>query len=82
MNSARGLARVTVGFEALPAQTQTINHFVVTFDIGSFQVIQQTPALRDHFQQAAPRMIILFVGLEMLREVVNSLTQKCDLNLR
>lgn len=65
----------------LTAQTQTINYLVVAFYIGALQVIQQTSALRDHFQQAAPRMIVLFMGLEMLREVVNSLTQKRDLDL-
>jgi len=47
---------------------------MVTFYISALQVIQQTTTLRDHFQQAAPRMIVLFVGLEMLSEVVNSLT--------
>jgi len=80
--SKLSLIHLRLGLEALPAQTQTANHLVVAFDIRAFQVIQQTPALRDHFQQAAPRMIVLLVGLEMLSEVVNPLTQKCDLNLR
>ena len=54
---------------------------MVAFNIGAFQVIQETASLRDHFQQAAPRMIVLLVGLEMLGKVVNSLTQKRDLDL-
>lgn len=54
---------------------------MVTFDISLLQVIQQTATLRDHFEQAAPRVIVLFMGLEMLSEAVNSLTQKCDLDL-
>ena len=68
--------------ERLPAQAQTIDDLVVAFNIRSFQVIQQTASLRDHFQQAAPRMIVFLMGLEMLSEVVNSLAQKRDLNLR
>lgn len=57
----------------LPAQPQTIDDFMVTLNVRSLQVIEQTPSLRDHFQQAAPRMIILLVSLEMLGQVVNSL---------
>ena len=54
---------------------------MVAFYIGALKVIQQTPALRDHFQQAAPRVIVLFVGLEMLCEFVDSLAQKRYLDL-
>jgi hypothetical protein len=66
----------------LTTQAQTIHDFVITFDVRSLQVIQQTPPLLDHFQQAAPRMIILLVSLEMLGQVVNSLTQQGYLYLR
>jgi hypothetical protein len=65
----------------LPAQSQTIHYLMVAFNVCTLQIIQQTPTLRDHFQQAAPRMIVLLVGLEMLREVVDPLTQQCNLNL-
>ena len=55
---------------------------MVALNVRTLQVIQQTPSLRDHFQQAAPRMIILLVRLEMLSQVGNSLAQKCYLHLR
>ena len=42
--------------------------------IRAFQVIKHTSALRDHLQQAAPRMIVLLMCLEMLGEFVNALT--------
>ncbi len=74
--------RSSLVFNSLTSQTEAIYHFVVAFDIGALQVIQQTPSLRDHFQQAASRMVILFVGLEMLGELVDSLAQKRDLYLR
>jgi len=65
----------------LPPQAQTIDYFMIAFDVCAFQIIEQTPSLLDHFQQAAPRMIILLVSLEMLGQVVNSLTQQCHLYL-
>ena len=58
----------------LPAQAQTIHYLVIALNICTLQVIQQTPSLRDHFQQAAPRMIILLVSFEMLRQAADSLT--------
>ena len=57
----------------LPPQTQSIHYLVVALNVRPLQVIQQTPSLRDHFQQAAPRMIILLVSLEVLGQFVNSL---------
>jgi hypothetical protein len=65
----------------LSPQAQTIHHLMVAFNVGAFQVIQETASLRDHFQQAAPRMIVFLVSLEMLRQVVNSFTQECYLYL-
>ena len=66
----------------LPAQTQAIHYLMIAFNVCTLQVVQQTSSLRDHFQQAASRVIILFVGLEMLRQVVDSLAQKGYLDLR
>jgi len=54
---------------------------MIAFNVRALQVIQQTSSLSDHFEQAAPRMIILFMSLEMLGQVVNSLTQQCYLYL-
>ena len=65
----------------LSPQTQTIHYLMVAFNIGAFQVIQETASLRDHFQQAAPRVIVFLVGLKMLCEVVDSLAQKRHLDL-
>ena len=58
----------------LPSQTQAIHYLMIAFNICTLQVIQQTSSLRDHFQQAASRMIVFLVGLEMLGKLVNSLT--------
>ena len=39
--------------------------------IGFLQVVQETTALRNHLQKAATRVVVLFVGLEVLGQVGN-----------
>ena len=53
---------------------------MVTLYIRSLQVIQQTSTLRDHLEQAAPRMIVLLVSFEMLGEFVDALAEQRDLD--
>ena len=67
--------------EFLPAQTESIHYFVITLDVGPLKIVEQTSTLRDHLQQAAPRMVILFMGFEVLREIVDTLAEKRNLNL-
>ena len=55
-------------------QPESSNDFVVLLYVRFLQVCEQTSAMLDHFQQAAPRMIVLLVCLEMLGEFVNALT--------
>lgn len=65
----------------LPAQAQTIDDLVVALNIRFLQVVEQTATLRDHFQQATPRVIIFLMRLEMLGQVVDSLAEKRHLHL-
>jgi RNase adaptor protein for sRNA GlmZ degradation len=58
----------------LMAQSQSSDDFVILLDVRLLQVIEQTSTMLDHLQQAAPRMIVLFVRLEMLGEFVDPLT--------
>jgi hypothetical protein len=58
----------------LMAQSQSSHDFVVLLDVCLLQVVEQLSALLDHFQQSAPRMIVLFVSLEMFGEFANPLT--------
>jgi hypothetical protein len=55
-------------------QSQALNDFVVLAYVRLLQIIEQTSAILDHLQQPAPRMIVLFVRLEMLGEFANPLT--------
>src|SRR5215475_2448858 len=58
------------------------NERLVTRFVGLLQVIEKRTARRHELQEAAARMIILHVGLEMIREVVDAFRQDRDLNLR
>jgi len=54
---------------------------MVALDVCTLQIIEQTPALRDHLEQAAPRVIVLFMDLEMFGELVDPLAKQSYLNL-
>src|SRR6202008_1489826 len=62
-------------------QTQTRNQSVVTRLVLVLDVIQKAPALRHHLDQAAARVVILRVGLEMLGQVGDALGEHGHLNL-
>ena len=55
-------------------QPESSNDFVVLLYVRLLQVIEQTSPMRDHLEQAPPRMIVLLMCLEMLGEFVDSLT--------
>ena len=55
-------------------QPESSNDFVILLYVRLLQVLEQTSAMLDHFQQPTPRMIVLLVRLEMLGEFVNALT--------
>lgn len=63
------------------AQPESSNDFVILLNVRLLQVTEQTPAMLDHLQQSASRMVVLLVCLEVLGEFVNALTQKRDLYL-
>ena len=55
---------------------------LIARQVGLMEIIQQTTALRDHFQQTAPGTVVLDVLLQMLGQVINSLGQKSRLHVR
>src|SRR5690606_9295117 len=50
-------------------QAQLLDQSPVPLNILLPQVIQQTPALADHLVQAAPRVVVLLVHLEVLGQL-------------
>jgi len=61
------------------ADSEPLDNASIAASVFLLQVIQQTAPLADHFQEAATRMMIFAVGLEVLGEVANTLTQNGNL---
>src|SRR6185437_1969653 len=55
---------------------------LVTGFVGLLEIILKRTARRHKLQEAATRMIVLQVGLEMIREAVDALRQDRDVNIR
>jgi hypothetical protein len=66
----------------LSSETEFRDDGAVAVNILVFDVIQQSPPLADHDQQASSGMMILVVGFQMIRQMGNPSGQQCDLNFR
>jgi len=56
---------------ALFAQIQFVDQFFITIGFCFAQIIEQTPAMRDHLKQAATRRMIFLVGLKVLSQMLD-----------
>src|SRR5262245_24315650 len=63
------------------ADAQPSNELGVAIDVLLLQVVEQPAPLADELQEAAARVVILGVDLEVIREVVDSLAENCHLHL-
>ena len=52
-------------WSALFAQVQFVDQFFITIGFCFAQIIEQTPAMRDHLKQAASRRVIFPVDLKV-----------------
>src|SRR5690554_5269172 len=62
-------------------QAQLGDEGPVPLHVLTTQVVEETAALADHQQQAAPAVVVVLVGSKMLGEVVDSLGEQGDLDL-
>jgi hypothetical protein len=67
-------------FEQLLAQAKAINNLAVPIRVTPVEIVQEPPALVDHHDQPPPRRMVLNVGLEVRRQVVDPLAQKRNLH--
>jgi len=65
----------------LVAQFQFLRDRLVAAEIRGLQIIQQAAALANHHQESAPRAVVLFVGLQMLGQMVDALRQQGNLHI-
>ncbi len=68
--------------DKLLTYAQLLDNRAVSFDIILLQIHEQIAAMSNHFQQAAPRMMILLMDLEVLSKIVYAFGEQRDLNLR
>src|SRR4051794_23677004 len=66
---------------SLLADTEGLDDRSVTVEVLVFEIVQQSPALADQHEQAAARVVILRVSLEVLGQVRDPLRQQRDLHL-
>src|SRR5690606_16124810 len=66
---------------ALATQAQLGDQSGVTLAIGLDQVVKKTTTLRDHLEQAATRVVVFLVGLEVVGQVGDAFRKDRDLNL-
>ena len=70
------------GAPSLFAKTELRDEIGVTLFVLAPEIIEQRTALVDQHQQAAARMVVLRVGLEVLGQVVDALGKDRDLDFR
>ena len=66
----------------LLADAELRDERTVTLDVGLLQVRKQVASVTDHHQKPAAGMVVLFVGLQVLGQIVNPLREHRNLDLR
>ena len=65
----------------LLSDSEPLNEIGVAIGILAFQIVEQASALPDQLEEAAARVMVFRVGLEMFGEVVDPFAQERDLHL-
>src|SRR5258708_24662227 len=79
---SRSLLSPTPKDSSLFADAEAFDQFGVAIRVLALQVIQQAAALSDQLQQAAARVVVLCVRLEMFGEIADPLAEERDLHFR
>jgi hypothetical protein len=62
-------------------QIQLVDYLLVALAFRAVEVIEQAAALRDHLQKAAPRRMVLRVGLKVFGQLRDPFRQQRDLDV-
>jgi hypothetical protein len=68
--------------EDLSTQSETLDERTVAVDVNVLQVAKKATTLTDKKQQSTTAVVVVLVLLEVFGEVLDALSQNCDLNLR
>lgn len=66
----------------LAANAKVLDEALVTIGVTGLEVIQESTAGTDHFDQAMTGTMILLVLLQMLRQLLDAFCQHRNLNVR
>ena len=61
-------------------ETKILNDPAVSIDVRPLEVIQESATLAHHLEQSSPAVMIFGVLLEVVGEVVDTLSEDCDLH--
>jgi hypothetical protein len=68
--------------DRLFTDSKFLNDVFVTLSIVRFQIVQQATALADHHKKTPPGGMVLFMALEVLRQLADTLTENGNLDFR
>ena len=64
----------------LVPEAQFLDDLPVSVDIRTLQVVQETATTSDHLEESTTTMVVLLVGAEVVRQIVDPLGEQGDLN--
>ena len=65
----------------LLTELQFLGNRLITADVGRVEVIQQTPALANHHQQAPAGTVVFLELLQVLGQMIDPLRKQRDLDI-
>jgi hypothetical protein len=69
-------------FDMLFAYAELLDDLAIALKVVLLQVVQVTAPLTDHLQKTSPRMIVVLVRLQVLRQMGDAAAQKRYLHFR
>ena len=66
----------------LLSEVKLVDDRAVTLDISLLKVAKKVSSVTNHLEKSATAVMVLVIGLEMLGQIVDSVSKKRDLNLR
>ena len=81
-NAKRQMEKSTCLTSQLLTNAKLRDNRTVTVDILLNQIVQQITAAANHFQKSSAGMVVIFMGFQMFRQIVDSFCQNCDLDFR
>jgi hypothetical protein len=58
------------------------NNLAIALDVVALDVVKEAATLGHHLQEPTPTVVVLLMGLEVVREVLNAVREERDLDFR